>query len=492
MISRRLFNNEVNAAWVAMFISIIFSLLPSQLLLAAGDQLMITTDSTYEMSTGTTFTVGVKAFISSTASPQTAIGNVKYPTSQLRFISAQPGGSGFGNPAVSPPSGGLINFNASRASTGKGIVKIFDITFQAIGAGTAIVEFTGDSLVNQQQTTYKSAVLRITNPTPNPSTAPATPKPTPSVAPSVSPVPVSPTTPTPSNEPDSDTFVPILDPNGVVTNVNIDPDYTKGLITWKVTASNPKSVVMYGIKSSDLNQQAVVTQTPDGTFSSTINGLNPGERYYFTITGSGDGNKNGTYSSTLTTNGFPVRITVTENDIAAKSAQIRINNLNKITDADGKTTIGLAEGEYKGKITTSTASLDITVKVEKKPIPDDGSSPPAQAVSFNLSSSPLEQGPGSGQAILTFVGVLIAGTALMGVGFVGFMAYRRRQFETQHGNNPSTTVIIDDGYSWHEQSQAQTPNTSSLPPQDTIPEAPHHDNSVYIDDEEPVDMFEKK
>jgi hypothetical protein len=80
----------------------------------------------------------------------------------------------------------------------------------------------------------------------------------------------------------------------------------------------------------------------------------------------------------------------------------------------------------------------------------------------------------------------------MGVGFVGFMAYRRRQFETQHGNNPSTTVIIDDGYSWHEQSQAQTPNTSSLPPQDTVPEAPHHNNSVYIDDEEPVDMFEKK
>lgn len=479
-----------------MLIAILLSIVPSHLALAASNQLLINSESTYQMPTNTTFTVRVKAFFGTSTTTQTAIGNIKYPTGQLQFISSQPNGSGFNSPSVTPKSGGIIEFSASRTAAnggtlGTGVVQLFDVTFRTVGAGTAIVEFTGDSRVNGADTTYKSAVFSITNPNPSPSpTQSVAPKPTPSSVPAEPKPPTPVITPTPS--PDTqEAPTTIIDPQGIVTGVEIDPDYNKGRITWRVEAPNPTSSVMYGTKSSDISQKAEVTKESDGTFSTTLTGLDPGVRYYFTITGSGDGDKNGTYSSTMTTNGYPVRITVTENEIPAKNAQIRINNLNKITDADGKVTISLPQGEFKGTVTTDTASLDITIKVEKKTIPGDGSAPPAQAISFNLTSSPLEQGPGSGQAILTFVGVLVAGTALLAMGAFGFITYRRRKFETSTSNGMTTTVIIEDGYDWRSQtepSQPPTVPTTTISNNNFI----QHKNSVYIDEEEPVDMFDKK
>lgn len=495
MINRIFFNRNSSKliTYLLLFTSLL-SLIPSNVSFAASDQLIITTD-TYQMTTGTTFTVGVKAFISSTATPQTAVGSVHYPAGQLKVTATPTSDSGFGSPSLSQSSGS-VSFNASRSSTTKGVVKIFDITFQAIGAGTAVVEFTGDSKVNNAVTTYKSAVFSITSPTPvsSPST---TPKPSSSPKPSVAPVPITSTTPTPTPSTDPDVVVlPTPDPNGIVTDVDVSPNYTSGKITWKVNASNPTSTVSYGSKSSDLSKQAAVSKNTDGTFSTTVNSLAPGERYYFTITGSGDGNKTGTYSSTLTTSGFPVTIIVTENGTVASGAQVRVNNVTRTTNGDGKTTLGLAEGSYTGKITTSTATLDITLTVAKKTIPSDGSSPETQSFTFDLKSSALDQGSGSGTTVLTFIGVIIGGTALIGLGFVGFMAYRRRQYESGAGNTTSgSTVIIDDGYNWHEQDTRQSSAAPSpLPPQPPVSiSQPHqHNNSVYIDEEEPADMFDKK
>lgn len=476
-----------------MFVSSLLSLLPSNVSFAANDQLLITNDSTYQVSVGASFTVGVKAFISSTANPQTAVGSVRYPTGQLRVVSAQPNDSGFGNPSLSQSSGS-VGFNASRSSTTKGVVKIFDITFQAVGSGTAVVEFSGDSIVNNSTTTYKSGVFSITSPTPS-STPSSTPKPSNSPKPSVAPVPIvsSTPTPTPSSTPDV-VILPTPDPNGVVTNVDTTPSYTSGKISWKVNAENPSSTLSYGTKSSDLNKQAAVSKNADGTFSTAIDSLVPGQTYYFTINGSGSGDKKGTYSSTLTTSGYPVTITVTENGAAANGAQVRINNLTRTTNTDGKTSIGLAEGKYTAKITTSTANQEFELTVVKKTIPNDGSSPETQTFTYDLKSSALDQGGGSGTAILTFVGVLIGGTALVGLGFVGFMAYRRRQYESGAGPTGSqSTVIIDDGYNWREQVTSQPLAPPSTPQQlyPTPTEHPHN-NSVYIDEEEPEDMFDKK
>lgn len=490
----RLLNNaSLKSAWAIMFFSAVLSIIPSHVSLAATNQLIITTDSTYQMTTGTTFSVSVKAFIGSDAAPQTAIGSVKYPSNKLKYVSSTSNGSGFGNPLISASSGN-VGFNASRSSTSKGVVKVFDISFQAIGAGTAIVEFTGDSRVNNTTTTYKSAVFSVTNPTTNPT--PPAPKPTVSTKPSVAPVPISPVSPSPSPSIAPDIPVPTPDPNGVVVNVDVDPDYTSGVITWKVDATNPKSSLSYGAKSSDLSQRASVAKISTDTYRATITNLQPGERYYFTIAGSGDGDRGGTYSSTLTTNGYPVTISVTENNIIANGAQIRVDNITRVTGADGKATIGLATGEYTGKITTDTATKDIQFTVAKKAIPTDGSSLAAQTFSFDLTSSPLSQESGSGMAIITFIGVLIGGTALIGIGFIGFMAYRRRSFENSTsggGSTQGTTVIIDDGYDWHQQVQQPSPG-SYLPPANSLNSLPpkSHNNSVYIDDEEPIDIFDKK
>ena len=52
-------------------------------------------------------------------------------------------------------------------------------------------------------------------------------------------------------------------------------------------------------------------------------------------------------------------------------------------------------------------------------------------------------------------------------------------------SHPGTTVVIDDGYNWRQ--EADTPPTP-MPPQ--APPTPPN-SSVFLDDEEPTDMFDK-
>ncbi len=476
-----------------MAVLAVASLFPSTAVFADGDQLMVL-EAPSQVAIGTPFTVKIKAYVATPTSPQTASGTVTFQSNILTATSASSTGGGFGTFTPSIGSG-TIGFNASRSSSSTGVVQIFTVTFKAVGAGTALISFSGDSRVNGSVTSYKTGVVSVTNPNP-PTNQPAPPAPTPKQSTVVTPVPVVTSTPAPSSSPDQvmDVVLPTPDPTGIVSNVDVSPDYTKGTVSWKVNADNPKARLSYGTESSKLDKQATVETKPDGTYFALLTNLEPGVRYYFVITGSGDGNKEGTYSSTLTTNGYPVTFTVTENNIAAKNAQIQIGKISKITSSDGKATIGLAAGTYSGTITTSTATLDINLTVVKKTIPTDGSSPQSQPFAYNLTSSPLEQGPGSANTILVFLGVLAGGTVLISLGFVGFMAYRRRKFEAgPSSGGSSTTVIIDDGYDWRQQvnTPPSYPNTSTTPlsPGDS---SPHHNNSVYINDEEPVDMFDKK
>lgn len=470
-----------------MALCISLSLLPTHFAAAdTANRLLITseTEPANQITTGTTFTATVKAYIDAASSPQSTQGTVSYPADKLDVVSKNTSLTGtnkFDLPTLTQGNG-TIGFNASRNSSQTGVALLFTVTFKAKSSGTAVVGFSGDNKINNAIVTYKSVVISITSPTPIVSTAPSTPKPTtvvPSATPSV----------TPSTEPtaapdDSTSIVATPDPTGVVTDVSIVSTYTNSTITWKVNAGHSKSSFVYGAKSSALNKQSSPTSDADGTFKTTISDLLPGTRYYFMITGTGDGNSNGTYSSAVITNGYPVTITVTENNIAAKNAQIQLGNLTKSTSENGKATLGLAEGTFTGKITTETASQTITVTVAKKTIPGDGSSPETQTFSYNLTSSPLQQGPGSSTAILTFVGILVGGSVLIGGGFVGFMTYRRRKLESAFDSGgSSTTVVIDDGYDWRQQANEPTP----MAPSDDTP----HGSSVHIDDEEPVDIFDK-
>jgi hypothetical protein len=469
----------------------LLSLIPAHLTLAADpNRLRIALrQGTNQMNIGASFTVDIQAY--GDAAPATsAYGNLTYPSNMVRVDRISLDGSAYGAPAVKDLKNGLIEFSASGGTGTSGFAKIFAVTFVATGAGTNAINFSGDSRVNNSATAYTELKFTVTNPAP---TTPTTPKPSTSVKPSVAPVPIPSTTPLPTPTPTpspEDTPQITPDPGGVVNNVTVTPSYTSATISWKVNAAQPKSTFQYGNQSSSLDQKADVTLSQSGEFTATVSALTPGKRYYFAIDGSGSDGKNGTYSGTIITSGFPVTITVTENNQPAKNAQVKIGTTTRTASSNGKLSIGLAAGTYNATITTATASLSVTnLVVEAKSIPANGAAPAVQTYTYNLNSSPLEQGPGASTSILTFVGILIAGTVFLGFGFVGFMAYRRRKFEAggTAGTSSGTTVIIDDGYDWKQDNTLSSPSLPPPPPSsDSQPT-----NSVHIDDEEPVDIFDR-
>lgn len=477
---------------VALTLSMVIALLPSGIVKAAANQLLVTPNSA-SMTVGGEQSFLIKAYIDTSSASQTATGTVTYTAGMLQAKNIATSDGWSGTPAINQ-SQGTITFSLTRPSSNTGFSTLFSVTFRAISGGTAVAGFSGDSRVNNVTTVYKSSSMSISNPAPTPVTPPAaTPKSSVVPQPSVTPLPIVSSTPTPDPVP-SEEPAPTPDPTGIVDKVVIKPQYTSATLTWAVNAGNPKTTFRYGSSASSLDREGTTQRTPDGGFTSTIQGLEPGQRYYFSITGSGDGATDGTYSGTIIATGYPITITVAENTIAVKSAQVKIGNRTYTTASSGKVSASLAAGQYTALVTTETASSSFDFTVAKKTVPTDGSAPEAQSYSFSLSSSALAQGPGSGTTILTFIGVLLGGTVLMSFGFFGFMAYRRRKFETGSTQSTASTVIIDDGYDWrHNETPPEAPSQASLaPPTLSPPALPHHNNSVYLDEEEPLDMFEKQ
>ena len=480
-------------------LNLVISLFPADIAHADANQLLVTPNSS-QMNKGTTFCIDVKSYSDSDQSDGTAIGTLTYPSSKLQVKEIYKNGTTctgttsnhYGQPSTTQQTGKII-FDASRNPAPGGIAQIIGVKFKSIGSGTAVVGFTSNSKVNASTTIYQSGVYTITDPAPPPSPSP-TPKPIP-----ITPTPaISDPEPKKDKNNGTDTIV-TPDPTGLVDNVNIDGAYTTATISWSVNTKNSKSTLKYGADSINIDTNAKVKKKSD-TFSTTISNLEPGKQYYFTITGTGEGNK-GEYSGTIYTRGYPIVLTITENNIPAANAQVSIGNISRSTDENGKLPLALSEGDYSGKIVTSTSTLNINLTVKKTSVPVDGTAPIAQTYPYNLTSSILEQGPGTGTSLLAFVGILAVGLVVLGIGFVGYVSYRKRRFETGDATIQSgtTSVVVDDGYNWQQQNTPQpvadpaplptqlTPIQTPLPPSSR----PIHNNSVYIEDDEPVDMFDQ-
>ncbi len=476
-----------------MAMTLCFTLLPTSLAFADANKLYVT-PTTSQMNINTTFTVNVRSYSESDQSVGSANGMLNYSSVQLQVTGISLSGSDYGSPSITQGSSS-IGFTASRNPAPSGNAQVFAVTFKAKAAGTATVSFTNDSLVNNTTTSYSAGTYTITDPNPPTSTPSSTPKP--STTPKPTPVTTPPvTTQEPSQSPNtSDTNVK-PDPTGIIDGVVVNPLYSSATVSWKINANNPTSTISYGPSLSQLDKQGTVKKKDDGTFTTTLTGLTPGLRYSFTIAGSGTGTASGSYSGTIVTQGFPVVISITENNIAVKSAQIKIGS-SSYSVTGGKITLGLAAGSYSGTIVTDTASLAINLTVEAKNVPADGNAPEAQPLSFNLVSSPLEGGPGSSFSIFAFIGVLIGGTAILGIAFFIFVNIRRRRFEADSYSSsytPTSTVIVEDGYDWHNEEVQQPvsqPPLSSTPSAERETQPSVHTNSVYLNEEEPLDMFER-
>jgi hypothetical protein len=481
---------------VVLSLSLIVSLIPSSPVFAEASQLFFTPNVS-QMNINTVFDINVRSYSDSDNSNGSVSGTVTFPAHQLQVVSLSVNGSAYGSPLLTQGSG-TIGFSGSRSPAPAGSYQIFAIKFKAIGSGTAGIGFTANSKVNNASTLLKTGTFTITNPNPAPSSS-APPKPSSTPKPSPAPIVTSPPTnsPVPSTGP-----VVTPDPTGLIDTVNISPQYSSAKVSWKVNSASSTSTFTYGFTTSQLDKKATPTKKADGTFEVSVPNLTPGTRYIFYVTATGADGSSGNYTSTIFTRGFPVTLKVTENGKPVTKGQIRIGTTSSQITSNGVATVGLAAGSYTGTITTDTASLAINLTVESKTIPSDGSAPEAQTFTFGLTSSVLEQGPGSGESILTFAIVIVVGSVLLAMAFVGFMAYRRKKFESDSDGfntyqSPGQSVVIDDGYTWHEpDTTAVVATTPYVPPAEPASigqpsPAPYHNNSVYINDEEPLDMFDQ-
>lgn len=474
----------------ALSLSLVASLVPSPLAHAVpADILFINPESQSNLYIGNEFDANIRSYVDNETGTVTVSGTVTYPADKLQVLSTPTSNSDFGAPQITRGSGS-VTFSASRPEGGG--PKIFTIKFKAISSGQATVGFSADSRINGTEPTRKTGAFTITNPNPPPSSStppkPSTPKP--SSAPVVTAPPTN--SPVPSTGP-----VVTPDPTGLIDSVNISSMYSSAKVTWNVNATNSTSTFTYGFTTSQLDKKITPVKKDDGSFEANIPNLTPGTRYIFYVTATGGDGKSGNYTSTIFTRGYPVTVNVTENGKAVTKGQIRIGTTSSQITSTGVATVGLAAGSYTGTITTDTASLAINLTVEAKKLPADGSAPESQTFSFGLTSSLLEQGPGSGEAILTFVLVIVGGSIVLAMAFVGFMAYRRKKFESDDGvaayRHTGPSVVIDDGYTWHEPEQSSPSSNTPIAPTDTEHHGVqnNHNNSVYFDEDEPVDMFDQ-
>ena len=466
---------------------------------AASNKLFLTPTSS-QLTVGGTISVNVKGYIEASSNIGSVTGTLNYPSALLRVIDTPPGNSAYNSPSISVGANS-ITFSGTKNPGPVGQVHIFSVTFQAVGAGTARVDFGGNSKLNQVATDLSGAQFSIANPPrPNPPPTPA-PTPTPTPAPTPTPTPSPSPSPTPAPNPDEvqppvdDEDVTTPDMTGLIKNVNRTGYYNKALVSWGLTEANAAAEFVYGESSDNMSIKGAVIKSPDGNLSVSLPNLAPGMRYFFRITAIGAGDKTATYSGTVSTLGYPIGITITQGGQPVVNAKIQIGQQQYATSKDGTSTLMLAAGTYTTTISYGNASKQETIKVEKKAIPENNDPPEKQLYKFELPAAGDEASGGGGMSIFVFIGVMVAGLALITGAFLVFVAIKRRRMESGYGSSYSatTSVIIDDGYNWEKENTSPTPPAPTLPtpPLGAMPPVePYRHTSVHLDEEEPKDMFE--
>lgn len=489
---------------VGLSVLCIISLVPAKVYAADSNVLYIhrmSPSAAEQLYVNDLLTIKMGSYTSVDRSSDTVNGSIVFSSDILQIINTDIGSSQFQSPRITINQGS-ISFSATRNPSQSGIAQIFQATFRVLRAGNITVNFGQGSTISNTPTAYyglTTSAASVSQPQPTSPSPSSSPSPTPSTtqapstsstvtSPSPTPTTSSPKTPsaststkpsttqqkspqsqpktstnqTPSNvssipladtSPLSEYIAPTVDSSGLIESVTTESQYSSSTVSWRVNASDPITRIDYGTSSARLDKSAPVNPKGEGMYTTTISNLSPGIRYYFTITASGSGKTDSTYSGVLITRGYPVTINVTENNTSVESAQIKIGNQTYTVGSNGQKTVGLAAGRYSVTITTKSASQVKDIVVEAKAIPKDGSAPENQKITFALTSSALDGGPGSSQSILLFVGVMVGGAVALGVGVALLIAYRRRKFESNASSYGSggSNVVIDDGYDWRNQ-----------------------------------------
>ncbi len=427
-----------------MVFAALVSLVPTTLF-AANSNTMQITPTPRSATTGDVFTVSVDGHVTDSfifavgVGVHEAYGTVTFPSNLLSVVSYSAAGTTFGASKSITPGNGNVTFNLSSGPNSAATyqdVHLFTITFKAIAAGTANVGFgsanygngSGAGVITPTTTggkyTIASPPAPVTPTTPTQPTTPSKPATTPKATPKA-PTPVATPVQTPTPE---ETPAPVIDSDGGLKIENVKATATRQANSIAWTLNNTDATPTLTLGTSKGNQKDIdVAKQADGSYLANLSGLKLGTLYYFTIKASTADNLQGaTYSGTFTTRGYPVQLTVKQNNLLLPGASVKIDGRSFVANKNSIITTELGDGDYTASITPpdSTTPQNATFTVAKKTIPSTGS-PELQSFVLNITTV-----GGSSDASSAFLVPIIGGVvgfiATIG-GVVGFIMYRRRQ-----------------------------------------------------------------
>ncbi|MDB5184071.1 MAG: filamentous hemagglutinin family outer membrane protein [Candidatus Saccharibacteria bacterium] len=337
-------------------------------------------------------------------------------------------GDSFPSGTITPDnSAGTISFNnTSSGSYANQTVHLFSVTFQAIGAGTASVSFgstqydIGTAATTGGTYTVNSPPAPTPTPTPKPTIKPTTPKSTPT------PTPKSTPTPTPEQTP-----APVTDSEGglKIENVKVTATRTENSVAWSLNSATASPTLSYGTNKDQLKDAGIIPQLDDGSYKFTFGHLDLGTLYYFTVKASTSDNLSGaTYSGVLTTRGYPVQLTIQQNNLLIPGAKVKIGTREFVANNLGLVTTELANGDFTATITPPQAgdSQDIKFTVKKLSVPDSGN-PSLQNFVLNITTIGTATATSSSPLPLIIGGII--GTIAL-IGGIGFLVFAKRRKAT--------------------------------------------------------------
>lgn len=471
---------------------------------------------------GGTFTVEVRADTGSANRPLTRA-TFTYPKNLLQAIETTSYGSDFGNSSTSiNHSIGRVTFTAYDSTPPTGSNKyVYKITFKVLAQGSATLSFANDTAINGALVKKHSATYTLApatcppgqigtppncttpssptptpqNPTPNPGgggsspaqARPSNPAPRPGSGgstqrPSTS-LPASPYPPIPlPTVPDTSEPIVATEPVEVppateetsfgIGNIRTRTLFDTTTINWE--SNHPgTSTFYYGTAQDTLDKRIDVKQESPTSFSAAVPTLQPGEKYFYEITATqeGDSSKQDIHKSSFTTKGYPVKITILYNDTPLAEAAVSLKDYSgsTVTGESGSVNLELKEGTYSVVAKKDSVEIEQTISVKSLEF-EAGGIPDTQNFTITGSGSALSGGSG------VIIGLVIGGLLLV-VGFVvAVIVVRKKRAAAAVSGYQS--VVIDD---WTPPTATTYVNSATgefnVPPPPSYPQAPV-DNDV--------------
>ncbi len=429
----------------------------------------------------------------------------RFDASALSIVRMTNAGSRYGNTSPTNSSPGAIHFYHNTGVFGSGPVGnnllAFTVTFRALKSGRTTI--TPSGTVNGANATSGSSVITVnsppappTPPAPNPPPTPPTPpapnppprpqpqpQPQPRPQPRPTPTPSRPTTPTPTpsrtstppdaaarveEEPEDEEELDNTNPALVISNIRTSFLYDNAELSWE-TNHPGTSTFTYGTSESDLSNEADVStydaddDNPQSfpSYSIEMEDLLPGTTYFYKISTDkkGAGAFSDTYEGSFTTKGYPVKVTVLQNDIPAANATISVSGHEGAytTNSTGEGTFELKEGTYTISVERGNSSAEEEVTVDALEF-ENGGVPDTQEFTFNMTESAGGSGGGSTTGIV--MGIIGGILGLLAVFWLIIVRVRRKKQQEQAAQGYSP-IVIDDGFTPPAAGEEYVASTSS-------------------------------